>query len=139
MSRRPAPRSASPRPARPPAAAHRAVRRRGPAVLPMVIMGAFVALAGVLFIGLMGVYAAYTSGLPPVEELESFTLNEGSRVMSADGVELATFAAERRDVVLYDDIPQLLIDAQVSAEDRTFWKNPCIDFRGIVRAALQNL
>jgi len=59
----------------------------------MVIMGAFVALAGVLFIGLMGVYAAYTSGLPPVEELESFTLNEGSRVMSADGVELATFAA----------------------------------------------
>src|SRR4029079_19624275 len=34
---------------------------------------------------------------------------------------------------------QLLIDAQVSAEDRTFWKNPCIDFRGLVRAALQNM
>ncbi len=75
-----------PRPARPPAAAHRAVRRRGPAVLPMVIMAAFVALAGALFIGLMGVYAAYTNGLPPVEDLENFTLDEGSRVVSADGV-----------------------------------------------------
>ncbi len=105
----------------------------------MAILAAFVALAGALFIGLMGVYAAYTNGLPPVEDLESFTLDEGSRVVSADGVELATFAAERREVVPYDEIPQLLIDAQVAAEDRTFWTNPCIDFRGIVRAALQNL
>ena len=27
---------------------------------------------------------------------------------------------------------------QVAAEDHTFWTNPCIDFKGIVRAALQN-
>ena len=105
----------------------------------MAILAAFVVVAGALFIGLMGVYAAYTNGLPPVEDLESFTLDEGSRVVSADGVELATFAAERREVVPYDEIPQLLIDAQVAAEDRTFWINPCIDFRGIVRAAIQNL
>ena len=105
----------------------------------MAILAAFVVVAGALFIGLMGVYAAYTNGLPPVEDLESFTLDEGSRVVSADGVQLATFAAERREVVPFDEIPQLLIDAQVAAEDRTFWTNPCIDFRGIVRAAIQNL
>src|SRR6187399_2455155 len=116
MSRRPAPRGASPRPARPSAAAHRAIRRRGPAVLPMVIMGVFVVMAGALFIGIMGVYAGFTNGLPAVEELENFTLDEGSRVLSADGVELATFAAERREVVPYDEIPQLLINAQVAAE-----------------------
>jgi membrane peptidoglycan carboxypeptidase len=105
----------------------------------MAIMAAFVALAGALFIGLMGVYAAYTNGLPAVEELEDFTLNEGSRVVSADGVQLATFAAERREVVPYDEIPELLVNAQISAEDRTFWRNPCIDLRSIARAALQNL
>ena len=102
-------------------------------------MCAFVVLGGALFFGLMGVYAGYTNGLPPVEDLENFTLDEGSRVVSADGVELATFAAERREVVPFDEIPQLLIDAQVAAEDRTFWDNPCIDFRGIARAAMQNL
>ena len=31
-----------------------------------------------------------------------------------------------------------MVDAQVAAEDQTFWTNPCIDFRSIVRAALQN-
>ena len=31
-----------------------------------------------------------------------------------------------------------MVDAQVAAEDQTFWTNPCIDFSGIVRAALQN-
>jgi membrane peptidoglycan carboxypeptidase len=108
-------------------------------MLPIVILGAFVALAAALFIGVMGVYAAYAAGLPPATDIENFELNEGSRVMSADGVELATFAAERRQVVPYDQIPQLLIDAQVAAEDQTFWTNPCIDFRGILRAALQNL
>jgi membrane peptidoglycan carboxypeptidase len=41
-------------------------------------------------------------------------------------------------VIPFADIPQVMIDAQVAAEDRTFWTNPCIDFRGIVRAALQN-
>jgi membrane peptidoglycan carboxypeptidase len=107
--------------------------------LPAIILGASAAIAGALFIGLMGVYAAYTSGLPPVTDLENFELNEGSRVISADGVELATFAAERRQVVPFDEIPQLLIDAQVAAEDKSFWTNPCIDFRGILRAAIQNV
>ena len=102
-------------------------------------MVAFVALAGALFIGLMGVYAAYASGLPSVDGLEDFTLNEGSRVVSADGVELATFAAERRESVPFDEIPELLVNAQVAAEDQTFWTNPCIDLRGIVRAVAQNV
>ena len=31
-----------------------------------------------------------------------------------------------------------MIDAQVAAEDQTFWTNPCVDFRSIVRAVLQN-
>ncbi|HEX6474293.1 MAG TPA: transglycosylase domain-containing protein, partial [Candidatus Limnocylindria bacterium] len=115
------------------------MRRRGPAVLPMAIMAAFVALAAALFIGLMGVYAAYASGLPSIDGLENFTLDEGSRVVSADGVELATFAAERRESVPFDEIPELLVNAQVAAEDRTFWENPCIDLRGIMRAVLQNL
>lgn len=107
--------------------------------LPVIILGGFAALAVALFVGLMGVYAAYTTGLPDVAGIEEFDLSEGSRVVSADGVELATFAAEQRNVVPFEEIPQLLIDAQVATEDRTFWTNPCIDFQGIVRAALQNL
>jgi membrane peptidoglycan carboxypeptidase len=139
MSRRQAPRGAYPSQARPRSAAGRTPTTGGLAVLPAVILGASAAVALALFVGVMGVYAAYTNGLPPVTDLENFNLDEGSRVVSADGVELATFAAERRQVVPFDQIPRLLIDAQVAAEDQTFWTNPCISFRGILRAAFQNL
>jgi membrane peptidoglycan carboxypeptidase len=105
----------------------------------MIILAAFGALAAALFIGLLALYASYTAGLRSPGELADFRLDEGSRVLSADGRELATFAAERREVVALDDIPQVLIDAQVAAEDQSFWTNPCIDFQGIVRAAYQNL
>jgi membrane peptidoglycan carboxypeptidase len=108
------------------------------APLPALILGGFAALALALLVGILAVFASYASGLPDPAQLEDFQLAEGSRVISADGVELATFAAEQRRVVAYADLPQVMIDAQVAAEDRTFWTNPCIDFRGIVRAALQN-
>ena len=87
----------------------------------------------------MGVFASYSSGLASADQLENFDLDEGSVVISADDVELATFAAEQRRVLPYDRIPQVVIDATVSAEDQTFWVNPCIDFRGIVRATIDNL
>ena len=83
-------------------------------------------------------YASYTSDLPPVEEIEDFDLAQGSTVLSADGTELATFAIEDRREIPFEDIPQVMIDAQVAAEDQSFWNNPCIDFRSIVRAFLQN-
>jgi membrane peptidoglycan carboxypeptidase len=102
-----------------------------------MILGVFAALAVFLFIGVMAVFASYATGLDP-SKLEHFELSQGSSVVSADGVELATFAAEERRVITFDKIPQVMADAQVAAEDRTFWTNPCIDFKGIVRAALQN-
>ncbi|MEX0626094.1 MAG: transglycosylase domain-containing protein [Chloroflexota bacterium] len=108
------------------------------APLPALILGAFAALAGALFIGVVAVFASYTSGLPDTSKLAEFPLSQGSTVVSADGVELATFAAEERRVLTFDKIPQVMADAQVAAEDQTFWTNPCIDFKGIVRAALQN-
>jgi membrane peptidoglycan carboxypeptidase len=104
-----------------------------------MILAVFALLATGLFLGVMAAYASYTSGLPDVSGVESFALAEGSTVMSADGVELATFAAEERHSIRFDQIPKVMVDAQVAAEDQTFWTNPCVDFRGIVRAFVQNL
>ncbi|MEP7040499.1 MAG: transglycosylase domain-containing protein [Chloroflexota bacterium] len=103
-----------------------------------MILGVFAALAAALFVGVVAAFASYASGLPDPSQLEHFELSQGSSVMSADGVELATFAAEQRRVISFDKIPQLMADAQVAAEDQNFWTNPCIDFKAIVRAALQN-
>ena len=97
---------------------------------------------GVLAIGLfaviLSVYASFTNGLPDVAEIENFDLVEGSTVVSSDGTELASFAVEDRREISFEETPQVMIDAQVAAEDQTFWTNPCVDFRSIVRAVLQN-
>ena len=95
-------------------------------------------LAAGLFAVIFSVYASFTTGLPDVGDIENFDLVEGSTVMSSDGTELATFAVEDRREIGFDQIPQLMRDAQIAAEDQTFWTNPCVDFRSIVRAVLQN-
>ncbi|HEX6140893.1 MAG TPA: transglycosylase domain-containing protein, partial [Candidatus Limnocylindria bacterium] len=146
MTRRPPPRGApqpyGPRPGQrgvPPGARPRPAAGGSFAALPAIILAAFGVLAAALFIALMALYASYTSGLPNASDLEDFQLDEGSSVVSADGVELAAFAAEQRRVVPFDQIPELLVNAQVAAEDQSFWTNRCIDLRGIIRAAIQNV
>ncbi len=99
-------------------------RRPGSTALPRIVLAVFGALAVGLFVGLMGVYASYTNGLPDVADIENFDLAQGSTVVSGDGTELATFAIEDRREISFAEIPQLMIDAQVAAEDQTFWTEP---------------
>ncbi|MEO7294633.1 MAG: transglycosylase domain-containing protein, partial [Candidatus Limnocylindria bacterium] len=128
--RRPAPRSGS--------ASVKRRRRPGSAALPRIILGMFGILAVGLFALILSVYGSFTSDLPDVADIETFDLAEGSSVVSADGTELATFAIEDRREIGFDEMPELMVEAQVAAEDQTFWTNPCVDFRSIVRAVLQN-
>ena len=39
----------------------------------------------------------------------------------------------------FDTLPEVMWQATVASEDRTFWENNGVDFQGIVRAALANL
>jgi membrane peptidoglycan carboxypeptidase len=54
-------------------------------------------------------------------------------------VELARFQQEARRVVSYDEVPQLVLDATTTAEDRTFWDNQGFDPAAIVSAVAGNL
>ncbi len=137
MTRRPPPPGRGPAPRRG-ARGYDPRRRPGSTAAPRIILIAFGLAALALFGGILSVYASYTSDLPPVEDIENIDLAQGSTVVSADGTELATFAIEDRREIPFEEIPQVMIDAQVAAEDQSFWNNPCIDFRSIVRAFLQN-
>ncbi|GCE48671.1 membrane peptidoglycan carboxypeptidase [Thermosporothrix hazakensis] len=44
----------------------------------------------------------------------------------------------RRIPVSYNDVPKVLVDAQIAIEDASFWENAGIDPTGIMRAFLQN-
>ena len=89
------------------------------------------ATAGVLFV--------YNSDLPQVNSLEDYHPSLITEVYSDDGQVIGSFALERRFVVTWDQIPQVVKDAIISVEDQNFYSHWGIDFLGVARASVKNL
>lgn len=81
----------------------------------------------------------YSADLPDVSQLQSYTPKIVSRVHAGDGRLMAEFAAERRIFVPVNRIPQRVIDAFLSAEDKNFYTHSGIDFMGLARAVVINV
>jgi len=126
----------------------RRVARRKPAGRPIgriLIVVALVALLGVGTAGGLGVGLAASvigslaQGLPDPTTLDTLTFSQPTIVYDRTGtIELARFEREKRRVVAYPDIPQLILDTATTAEDRSFWSNEGYDPGAIIAAALQN-
>jgi penicillin-binding protein 1A len=58
------------------------------------------------------------------------------QVLTSDGVEIATFGAERRQFVPIERIPKLMQDAVIAVEDARFREHNGIDPKGMARAAV---
>ena len=72
--------------------------------------------------------------LPSVAVLKDYHMQVPLRVLSADGKLIATFGETRRIPVSIDQVPPMLKDAVLSAEDADFYHHPGVDWRGVVRA-----
>lgn len=72
--------------------------------------------------------------LPSVAVLKDYHMQVPLRVLSADGKLIASFGETRRIPVAIADVPDRLKHAVLSAEDASFYQNPGVDWRGIVRA-----
>jgi penicillin-binding protein 1A len=86
-----------------------------------------------------GVLFVYNSDLPQINSLEDYHPSLVTDVYSDDAQVIGSFALERRIVVTYDQIPQLMRDAIVSVEDQNFYSHWGIDIYGIARAALKDI
>lgn len=96
-------------------------------------------LGGVIGLGLfMMIYKGLTLDLPAVTQLQNYNPPVVSRVHAGDGRLMAEFAAERRVFVPIERMPQRVIDAFLSAEDKNFYTHPGVDFVGIARAVINN-
>ena len=62
-----------------------------------------------------------------------------TRILDRNGAPIGELGSEKRTVVPYDAIPKLLIDAVVSAEDADYFNHGGLDYRGMVRAFLENV
>jgi penicillin-binding protein 1A len=93
---------------------------------------------GIVFFGGFILFSAmwlyFASGLPSSEKLLAYQPPLPSNVRGYEGNPVQTFARERRVELSYDEYPPVLVQAFVSAEDKTFFSHGGIDYPGLVGA-----
>ncbi|MGC1180231.1 MAG: penicillin-binding protein 1A [Methyloceanibacter sp.] len=77
--------------------------------------------------------------LPDYEVLAKYEPPVMTRIHASDGNLIAEFARERRIYVPFTAIPDRVVDAFISAEDKNFYQHGGLDIQGIIRAAVTNL
>jgi penicillin-binding protein 1A len=101
--------------------------------------GVFAAFAGVA--GLVGLFAYYGSdpNLPKISKLDDFHAKQVTRILDRAGTPIGELGLEKRTVIPFAAIPKLLINAVVSAEDADYFNHEGIDYRGMLRAFIENV
>ena len=119
----------------------RAVRGWQRHLLFGVLWGAGILLAGAMsLVIIVGVALAVAyPNLPDISDLVDYRPKLPLRVYSADGVLMAEFGEERRNLTPIAEIPKVMKDAVLAIEDSRFYSHGGVDYRGLMRAALANL
>ena len=80
------------------------------------------------------VWLIFATGLPSSAKLLAYEPSLPSVVRGYDGTPVGTYARERRVELAFEEYPPLVVNAFVSAEDRTFFSHGGIDYPGLVGA-----
>jgi penicillin-binding protein 1A len=100
---------------------------------------AFLLLCAVAVGAGAGLLFVYQSDLPEVRALEDFRPNVVTELYSDDGQVIGSFALQRRILLRYEQIPQMLKDAILVTEDQRFYSHWGIDLPGVGRAMWRNV
>ncbi len=94
-----------------------------------------VLVAGVVFWAIIH----YGRDLPDYRQLANYEPSVVTRIHAGDGSLLTEFAKEQRLFVPINAIPQQLINAFLSAEDKNFYEHSGLDYMGMVRGNIRNV
>ena len=80
------------------------------------------------------VFVYFAAGLPSSQKLLAYQPPLPTNVRGYNGNPVQTFARERRVELAYDEYPPLVVNAFISAEDKTFFSHGGIDYPGLIGA-----
>ncbi|MEM0921859.1 MAG: transglycosylase domain-containing protein, partial [Pseudomonadota bacterium] len=93
------------------------------------------------FVGVVGGMAAlvhlFGADLPSHDELADYQPKMLSRVYSGEGKVIAQYARQNRIFAPIDEVPVLVKNAFISAEDKNFYAHPGVDVVGIAKALVR--
>ncbi len=100
----------------------------------MRILKTGLVLAGLLVLFLLAAAAFFYPQLPDTSSLSNYQPKQPLRVLTADGVPIGGFGAERRVYQRIDQIPALMKDSLLAVEDSRFYSHGGLDPIGVARA-----
>ena len=98
---------------------------------------AIAAIVGALIVGYALVVMA--PQLPSLDALTNYQPKVPLRVFTADHVLIGEFGEERRSLVRFQEIPDVMKKAVLAIEDYRFYEHGGVDFVGILRAGVADL
>lgn len=106
----------------------------------MIRLGIFLFLLGLISSGilLVGLYKYFSEDLPQISSLADYRPPIISTVYSDDSRVIAEFFKERRIITPFAEIPNVLVEAFIAAEDSRFFEHEGVDLLSIIRAAIKN-
>ncbi|MEQ9618653.1 MAG: PBP1A family penicillin-binding protein [Deltaproteobacteria bacterium] len=93
-------------------------------------------------VGVIAVYSGYlyyTRDLPDLRAITGYKPKLITEVYSSDGTLIAEFAAERRKLIAYEEIPPHVLEAFIAVEDRRFFEHEGVDIKSIIGAMFENI
>ena len=95
-------------------------------------------LLGIVII-LISILWVFSNKLPDYKFLKNYKAPVSSKVYSGEGELVNDFSSEKRIFVPYSSIPDKIINAFLSAEDKNFFSHPGVDAKGVLRATKNNI
>jgi len=106
------------------------------AIYPVIFLFGLIAIG--VAMALIVLVLTYPN-LPSLEVLTDYRPKIPLRVYTADGFLIGEYGEERRAVVAIADVPAVMKNAILAAEDDRFYQHGGIDYTGVVRAIGANL
>ncbi|TAM90966.1 MAG: PBP1A family penicillin-binding protein [Candidimonas sp.] len=106
-------------------------------VVKIVVFFAGLGLCGAL-LGALALALAWPN-LPNLSAMTDYRPRIPLRVYTSDNVLIGEFGEERRNVLRFDEIPDVMKSAILSAEDDHFYEHGGVDWMGVIRAAIANV
>ena len=105
--------------------------------LKLTILCGGLAACAALLVG-MALALAWPN-LPDLNAMTDYRPRVPLRIFTADKVMIGEYGEERRNVLHFNEIPDVMKSAVLAAEDDRFYQHGGIDWFGVVRAGLTNL
>ena len=107
----------------------------------VIIIGGISIVVAIVGAGIFGFYTynRLTGDLPKISRISDYEPKAVSQLLADDGSLIAEIYDEQRYPVKFEEIPLIVRQAFLAAEDANFYSHAGIDFVSIVRAVWKNL